>query len=149
MEGPLMGRVAEVVGEGCLTGTFRVQATAWQRRTTRTTLLSCPFISHWPRSTSQRVWEPVSAVRTCWLLGAQSRVGCGKSGGRFWNSTKMGVLVSRDTEIRAPRNTYLMVRCQSMAQRCGGGILSTVNKNVAWEWMPEMEPCRSPWGLVS
>lgn len=43
----------------------------------------------------------------------------------------MGELVSRDTEIRAPRNTYLMVRPQSMAQSCGGGILSTVNKNVA------------------
>lgn len=45
----------------------------------------------------------------------------GGAGGRFWHSTKMWELLSRDTETRVPSNTYLMVRCQNMTQSCGGG----------------------------
>lgn len=35
---------------------------------------------------------------------------------RFWHSTEIRALVSRDTKTRIPGNTYLMIRYQNMTQ---------------------------------
>ena len=44
---------------------------------------------------------------------------------------EMRELVSRDSETRAPSNTYFMVRRQNMTQSWGGCIFSTMKKKVS------------------
>ena len=64
----------------------------------------------------------------------------GGAGRSFWHSTEMKMLISRDTEMRAPSNTHLMVRCQNMAQRWGRCLLSISVRM----WMKETEASPQP-----
>lgn len=86
-----------------------------QGRNNATTFLSYSSMFHWPRSASQKVWEPVSAAHTVNLLGHKE--GWAVKRWERWKiltQHKMGALASGDTETR---HRVTLIQCSDARTR--------------------------------